>query len=179
MVLPMTEALRRSCIALDASRIGKRSPTPETTMSEHEDLLRRLAGWEHTLANEESDMVIDAAAAIRKLEAQVHRLEVTKAGLWDESRKDYATMRELRADRDRLDLECARLTIERDRLAAEVAALREDALRLEHLFNCEPAHSDSVSELYLRIINGERPTMDEVRAAIDAARRAGEGEANG
>lgn len=143
------------------------------------------------------DAIRKAAAAIRALEAKVRKV-VTHAESVDRaagalsealaveqrvSKGWQETAEKFRAERDRLAGEVygVRLALTNaqqvaDELRAELAAAREDSLRLEHLFNAAPAASDCVADLYLRILNGERPTMGEVRAAIDAARRAGEGE---
>lgn len=61
---------------------------------------------------------------------------------------------------------------ERDELQAEVERLRADAERLEYVYSNTKTTSNSLVTLELRLLNGEQPSMDEVRAAIDAARNA-------
>ena len=68
-------------------------------------------------------MAGDAAAAIRALEAKVREVERER----HDTNNEFA---KVLADRDRLDLECARLTVDRGRLAAEVD--RQVALCEQH-----------------------------------------------
>jgi hypothetical protein len=57
--------------------------------------------------------------------------------------------------------------------AAQIKALRADAERLEFAYFGR-TQSNALFELELRFLNDERPTMDEVRAAFDAAMAAKE-----
>lgn len=59
---------------------------------------------------------------------------------------------------------------ELERLRAENAELRADAERLAYLYSGQKTSSDALVELELRLLNGDTITLDEARAAIDAAR---------
>lgn len=55
------------------------------------------------------------------------------------------------------------------RLRAEVEALRADAGRLAFIYGPATTDSPALYELELRVFNEDWPTLDEIRAAIDAA----------
>lgn len=81
------------------------------------------------------------------------------------------------------DDECAMLKpsvllAERDRLAERCAGLEKDAARFQAYFGGEEYNCDrdSILSLHMDAISGQRPTLDQWRAAIDAAMSAaGEG----
>lgn len=52
----------------------------------------------------------------------------------------------------------------------EIEALRKDAERLEYVYSSNQTTSNALVELEFRLLNGESPSMSEVRAAIDAAK---------
>jgi chromosome segregation ATPase len=56
------------------------------------------------------------------------------------------------------------------RLRAENAELRADAERLAFLYSGVRTLSSALIDIELILLNGDVPTIDEVRAAIDAAR---------
>lgn len=64
------------------------------------------------------------------------------------------------------------LTRQRDATRAENEQLKQDAERFAWYFSYEHTESGALIELSLRVIKGERPTLDECRVAIDAARAA-------
>jgi hypothetical protein len=83
--------------------------------------------------------------------------------------------REKEAERDRM-LQAAFEKVpmnnpadEINRLRAEVEARRADARRLAFLYGPDTTDSLALYELELRVFNDDWPTLDEVRAAIDAA----------
>lgn len=95
--------------------------------------------------------MLQAAAAIRTLEAKV--------------RDDEKTMRDMAArwettiaDRDRLDLECARLTLDRDRLAGEVERIRvqfdEAIFRLKDMLEDDDGQAFKEAGKFLLRIRG-------------------------
>jgi hypothetical protein len=98
--IPLTAAAKRIDIALgamhDALCEGSR-PVVSVVPSNREDLLRRLAAFSNTLANEEEDLIMEAIAALRQppaeevdaIETALDREEWFQAG--SAHRKDLMT----------------------------------------------------------------------------------------
>ena len=63
-----------------------------------------------------------------------------------------------------------RLIAEIESLRAQVEELREDGERLECLLIGGGSNRRPVLDMYLRAVDGDEPTLDEWRSAIDAAR---------
>ena len=61
-----------------------------------------------------------------------------------------------------------------ERIARQLEAYRVDAERLAYVYSRHRTDSNALVELELRILNDDYPTMEEVRAAIDAARKPAE-----
>lgn len=130
---------------------------PESA-SEYADLLGNLdpATWDesyniHKFVAVTMRHAAAAIAAIRTLEAKV--------------RDDEKTMRDMAArwettiaDRDRLDLECARLTLDRDRLAGEVERIRvqfdEAIFRLKDMLEDDDGQAFKEAGKFLLRIRG-------------------------
>lgn len=55
--------------------------------------------------------------------------------------------------------------------ADEIERLSKDAERLAYLYSGEQTSSDALSTIAIRITDGDMPTLDEARAAIDECMR--------
>lgn len=120
----------------------------------------------------DADIVIsDMQTAIRALEAKVREAEHWNESCEAENRQHILSLRE----------HAQRLEDDRDRLAAEVAALRADAERYRWLrahmtwYVDYEADGDAFVPFHRWYWNAS-PVVLELDAAIDAARGAGEGE---
>ena len=143
------------------------------TTSEYAELLESLDPdwWEpdHSVHHSVAKTMREAADAIRALEAKVREAEHWNESCEAENRKHILSLRE----------HAQRLEDDRDRLAAEVAALRADAERYRWLrahmtwYVDYEADGDAFVPFHRWYWNAS-PVVLELDAAIDAARGAGE-----
>jgi chromosome segregation ATPase len=116
-------------------------------MTQHAELIERLRDSAATGLDSEA-----AGQAADALEAQARQITEMQ-----QQESELCTLHAM------AEAECKRLR-------TEIEALRKDAERLEYVYSSNQTTSNALVELEFRLLNGESPSMSEVRAAIDAAK---------